>query len=129
MGKSTVQINNMGYEWYIGCWSMQSPGGPDRASMIYLMYDTAILANFINLAIGKSIENKNHLNKWCVISKQTATTNSSKAIWISRIVFSNFLLSGFEVCLWTVKAISSLKYKGIDHVSHIKARSFYFSQW
>ena len=40
MGKSTGQINNTGYEWYIGSQSMQSPGAADRMSMICLMHDT-----------------------------------------------------------------------------------------
>ena len=44
MGKSTGQINNIGYKWYIGSWSMQSPGAPDRVSMICLMHDTRHLS-------------------------------------------------------------------------------------
>ena len=37
---------------------MQSPDALDRVGMICLMHDPAILANFINLTIGKSINNK-----------------------------------------------------------------------
>ena len=32
--KSTRQINNTGYEWYISSSSIQSPGAPDRVSVI-----------------------------------------------------------------------------------------------
>ena len=45
--KSTGQINNTGYEWYIGSYSMQSPGAPNRASMICLMHDTHHLISII----------------------------------------------------------------------------------
>ena len=44
MGKSTGQINNIGYKWYIGSKSMQSPGAPDRVSVIFLMHDTRHLS-------------------------------------------------------------------------------------
>ena len=40
MGNSTGQINNIGYKWCIGSYSMQSPGALDRVSMICLMHDT-----------------------------------------------------------------------------------------
>ena len=40
----TRQINNTGYEWYIGSLLMQSPGALDRVSMICLMHDTRHLS-------------------------------------------------------------------------------------
>ena len=40
---------------------MYSSGAPDRVSVICLMHAPDILANFINLAIDKSIQNENHL--------------------------------------------------------------------
>ena len=52
--KNARQINNTSYEWYIGSKSMQSPGALDRVSVTCLMHN--ILANFINLTIGKSNE-------------------------------------------------------------------------
>ena len=42
--KGTGQINNTGYEWYISSQSMQSPGAPDRVSVICLMHDTSRLS-------------------------------------------------------------------------------------
>ena len=36
MGKSTGKINNIGYKWYIGSQSMQSPGASDRVSPMVL---------------------------------------------------------------------------------------------
>ena len=44
MGKSIGQINNTGYKWYIGSYSMQSPGAPDGVSVICLMHDTRHLS-------------------------------------------------------------------------------------
>ena len=37
MGKSTGQSNNIGYKWYVGNYSMQSPGSLDRVSVIRLI--------------------------------------------------------------------------------------------
>ena len=44
MGESTGQINNTGYEWYIGNQSMQSPSAPDRVSVICVIHDTRHLS-------------------------------------------------------------------------------------
>ena len=43
-GESTGKINNIGYKWYIGSSSMQSPGALDRVNVICLMHDTRHLS-------------------------------------------------------------------------------------
>ena len=48
---------------------MQSPGPPDRVSVIWLVHDTPILANFINLAMAdpQVMKHFNRLAPQCIL--------------------------------------------------------------
>ena len=57
LSRSPSQGNTAPHEWYIGSYSMQSPGAPDRVSVICLMHDARHFSEFYQFSHRQIYQN------------------------------------------------------------------------